>query len=77
MSEKSPRFEYCVQDGDSQRQWPAPPMCPRHDRPAADLELEVDASNVDDPCSLADERFQRKGVPVMEEEMERKMTQRW
>lgn len=48
MSEKSPRFEYCVQDGDSQRQWPAP-MCPRHDRPATDLELEVDASNVDDP----------------------------
>ncbi len=76
MSEKSPRFEYCVQDGDSQRQWPAP-MCPRHDRPAADLELEVDASNVDDPCSLADERFQRKGVSVMEEETERKMTQRW
>jgi len=50
VSEKSPRFEYCVQDGDSQRQWPAPPMCPRHDRPAAVLELEVDASNVDDPC---------------------------
>ncbi len=53
MSEKSPRFENCVQDGDSQRQWTAPPICPRHDRPAADLELEDDASNVDGPCQTS------------------------